>query len=75
MKHILLLFLLVLVVGCSMPTLVPSHTHKPHGLTGGVQEPVYPPDGPINCWVQPPHEELWYPCQQKSDEELGLHGH
>jgi hypothetical protein len=66
----------VFIAGCVGPVHEQGGgVNAKHGLTGGVKEPVYPPDGPINCWVQPPHDVLWYPCPQKSDAELGAHGH
>jgi hypothetical protein len=51
------ILLLVGVAACAAPAV------KPHGLKGGVVEPTYPPESQINCWVQPPHDTLWYPCQ------------
>lgn len=31
----------------------------------GLKEPVYPP----YCWVQPPNNELWYPCDSKEGQD------
>jgi hypothetical protein len=53
------------LASCTAPVVV-----KPHGLKGGVKEPTYPPDGPINCWIQPPHDDLWYPCVQENQPHI-----
>lgn len=54
------LFVAFLLFGCS-----PVHV-KTHNMTGGVKEPLYPPESNTNCWVQPTEDELWYPCQERS---------
>jgi len=74
MKYFLLTGLLIGIFACTTPQPI-THINEQYHLTGGVEEPTYPPDGPINCWVQPPHDKYWYPCPQKSDTELGQHGH
>ena len=81
MKYVLVIFALLLVSCSTAPALAPAPAPVAKSITearqaiselqGGVLEPTYPP----YCWVQPPNSELWYPCGQKSDEELGQHGH
>jgi hypothetical protein len=56
--------LVFMVASCASPVGKSLH------LVGGVKEPVYPPDGPINCWIQPPHDDLWYPCPTPSAEDM-----
>lgn len=79
MKGLLLITGILLLSACATKPILPVETHTYHSskyhLTGGVLEPTYPPDGPINCWIQPGTDSYWYPCPQKSDAELGLHGH
>ena len=78
MKTLFLCLISLSVFGC-MTSVVPEQPHstiyKGYHLQGGVKEPTYPPEGLINCWVQPPDDEYWYPCPQRTDEELGQHGH
>jgi hypothetical protein len=61
-------FSLIFIVGCTaIKQPIETRTNAKYGLTGGVKDPVYPPDGPINCWVQPPHDDFWYPCQTQHE--------
>ena len=77
MNLLLSLGILIFVASCTTIPVNPKPlgVNETYHLTGGVEEPVYPPESMINCWVQVPHDKLWYPCPQKSDEELGKHGH
>ena len=63
MRVLFLGMLVLAVVACSTTEQTSVKPHDGlHGLKGGVLEPTYPPDGPINCWIQPPHDKYWYPC-------------
>lgn len=63
LRLIILSVLIAFSVACST-----APVRKPHGLKGGVVEPNY---DQINCWVQPPHDDLWYPCQQENIPHYG----
>lgn len=67
-RFILVMFLLVLTA-CT----VVQPIKKSHGLTGGVKEVTAADYERINCWVQPPHDELWYPCPASTELEGYLH--
>lgn len=62
----IIVIIIMMLIACT-----PQPIKKHHSLTGGVKEP----DDSTNCWVQPYNDELWYPCGQRSDKELGTHGH
>ena len=69
MKSLLLGLIILTATAC---TTTPIQKHS-HGLTGGVKEPTY---DVVNCWVQPPHDDLWYPCPDRANLEGYLsHGH
>jgi hypothetical protein len=66
---LMLISLLCLTFAVSACVAAPTITQIEHkyNLKDGVKEPTYPPDGNINCWVQPAGADLWYPCPEPED--------